>query len=127
MFMINWFERHNNLSFLIAIIVAGFIFYISSIPASGFPSGLGITTKIYHILIFFILESFLLISLLQGKPKYKYFITTTILIVIAYSITDELHQFFVPGRHTAINDVLIDSIGILLAGIMYALRLNLKQ
>ena len=28
-----------------------------------------------------------------------------------YSATDEFHQFFVPGRHPAITDVMIDSIG----------------
>lgn len=125
--MLNWFEKHNNVSFLVAILIAIIIFYLSSIPASGFPSGLGITTKIYHIVIFSLLTFFLLIALIQGKNKYKYFVITTCLVVITYAITDEVHQSFVPGRNPAITDVLIDSIGILFVGIVYFLRLKLKK
>jgi len=72
------------------------------------------------------LTFFLLIALVQGKVQYKYFILTTLLIVIAYAITDELHQLFVLGRHTAISDVLIDSIGIFCAGALYSLNLKEK-
>jgi len=32
-------------------------------------------------------------------------------LTVAYSATDEFHQSFTPGRHPAITDVLIDSIG----------------
>jgi len=32
-----------------------------------------------------------------------------------YSATDEFHQSFVPGRHPAITDVMIDSLGAILA------------
>ena len=32
-----------------------------------------------------------------------------------YSATDEFHQSFVPGRHPAVTDVVIDSIGAALA------------
>lgn len=124
--MANWLEIHNNISFLIAILIAGFIFFLSSIPSSGFPSELGMIPKLYHIVIFFMLTFFLLIALVQGKVQYKYFILTTLLIVIAYAITDELHQLFVLGRHTAISDVLIDSIGIFCAGALYSLNLKEK-
>lgn len=34
------------------------------------------------------------------------------IIGIAYAISDELHQFFVPGRGPGIKDVLIDSLGV---------------
>ena len=38
------------------------------------------------------------------------------MLALLYSITDEFHQFFVPGRHAAITDVLIfDNLGALLA------------
>ncbi|MFA5258577.1 MAG: VanZ family protein [Candidatus Pacearchaeota archaeon] len=124
--MVNWLETHNNVSFLVAILLAGFIFYSSSIPSSSFPSGLGILTKLYHLGIFFILTFFLLMALVQGKAQYKYFILTTLLIVIAYAITDELHQLFVLGRNTAIGDVLIDSIGIFCAGALYSLTIKEK-
>lgn len=42
------------------------------------------------------------------------------LIGTSYAITDEIHQFFVPGRSCEIRDVCIDSLGIL-TGIIIAI------
>lgn len=36
-------------------------------------------------------------------------------IVAAYSITDELHQYFIPGRSCELRDVLVDSAGAFIA------------
>ena len=36
-----------------------------------------------------------------------------IAIGIAYAVTDEVHQAFVPGRHGAVLDVLVDAVGVL--------------
>ena len=36
---------------------------------------------------------------------------------LAYAVTDELHQFFVPLRGARMSDVLIDAGGILIAGL----------
>ncbi|MCC6259595.1 MAG: VanZ family protein [Anaerolineales bacterium] len=45
------------------------------------------------------------------------------LLAILYSATDELHQSFVPGRHSSISDVLIfDNIGAIAALWIYKLR-----
>lgn len=125
--MIKWFEKHNNISLLIAIIIGIFIFYISSIPSSGFPSGLGFSTKIYHVAIFFLLSFALLVSLVQGKKKYKIFVLNSVLIAASYAITDEIHQSLIFGRHMSLFDVLIDTIGILIAGIVYLLILNYSK
>lgn len=38
-----------------------------------------------------------------------------LIISIAYAVSDEIHQRFVPHRSATIGDVAIDSIGILLA------------
>ena len=35
-------------------------------------------------------------------------------IGIAYAATDEVHQAFVPGRHGAVLDVLVDAVGVLI-------------
>jgi VanZ family protein len=45
-----------------------------------------------------------------------------ILFSIVYAISDEFHQLFVVGRTCSLSDVLIDSIGILLAGLIYLLQ-----
>ena len=41
-----------------------------------------------------------------------------------YAVTDEIHQYFVPGRACELTDVIIDSIGVV-CGIMIALIIAL--
>ncbi len=43
-------------------------------------------------------------------------------ITVAYAISDEVHQTFVEGRHGALSDVAIDTLGIGLAGLAVVLR-----
>jgi VanZ family protein len=87
-----------------------FIFFLSSIP--NLQSGLEkiydlVLRKIAHLLEYGIL--FLLLSRPLNKSlKWAVFIS------IFYSILDEFHQNFVPGRNMALADVCFDSAGILL-------------
>lgn len=123
---ITWFEKYYIISLIIAIIIAIFIFYLSSIPSSGYPVGLGIMTKVYHIVIFSLLSFFLILAMVRGKTEDKYYIFIAILLSMLYSTSDEIHQSFVPGRNPAFTDVMIDSIGILIAGIIYSIRIKIK-
>lgn len=38
-----------------------------------------------------------------------------VLIAVTYGITDELHQYFTPGRHCSFKDILANSFGALMA------------
>ena len=84
-------------------------------PSEGFPW----KPIAYHFYAFLFLSVFLLISLTKGKNKKL--ILISFIIVIFYGITDEFHQLFVPSRAFAISDILIDSAGILFAGLIYIL------
>lgn len=118
--MLSWFEKHNKLSWVITILIAGIIFYISSLT---FPPGPPVVFNwkpiVYHFYAFLFFAAFLLISSTKGKNKK--FIVLAIIISIIYAISDEIHQIFVPGRAFAISDILIDSAGILFAGLLYSL------
>ena len=46
----------------------------------------------------------------------------SLLIVIAYSLSDEIHQSFVPSRTASIYDSMIDSVGGLTALVLLAIR-----
>lgn len=46
---------------------------------------------------------------------------------LAYGVTDELHQFFVPFRGAKFTDVGIDGVGIILAGLMIMLWTHIKN
>ena len=109
-------------SWLPAVLLAGMIFYFSSIPdlRSGLPDIFDIVLrKIAHAGEFGILAILVMraISSLKQqhnrKPSFN-IILTVIIIVILYAISDEIHQGFVSGRVASATDVLIDSIGAIL-------------
>ena len=73
-----------------------------------------------HFFIYFILGMLIYTLLKEYMPKYKFILT--IILVLLYAISDELHQNFVAGRTGTIKDVFIDSFG----GITGAMAMKLK-
>lgn len=69
-----------------------------------------------HFSIYAVLGIFALLSLVTYKsiPLVHRFISSA-LICLAYSVSDEIHQSFVPGRSCELRDVCIDFCGSLLA------------
>lgn len=64
--------------------------------------------KCAHFSVYLVLGVFVTNALnLSGKYRFLY----CILICAFYAMTDEFHQYFVPGRGPAIKDILIDSAG----------------
>lgn len=55
--------------------------------------------------------------------KRKQIFFATFIICVIYSITDEIHQLFVPGRTGKASDVLVDSIGGL-CGLLFLLCIH---
>ena len=105
-----------------AIAWAGVIFILSSLPGAFFtiPTRLPVD-KAFHAGIFFIFclllnRAFINQTRLLTLSRYRLLIS--FLIVVAYGISDEFHQTFVPGRTPDFADALADSIGGLL-GILY--------
>ncbi len=126
--MIAWFEKHHTISLIVTLVIGITIFYISS---QSFEKGSGpefpLKSIVYHFFIFAVFAFFLLISLTKGKTKNKHFIMVAMLMAIAYGITDELHQFFVPNRYSSLNDALVDSLGIMISSVVYSLRMRLNH
>ena len=127
--MIRWFEKHNKISLAIAILIAVVIFYLSSLKFEYYPGVMtpsNIRSLLYHIFVFFLFTLFLLISLLQGKGKFSIFILA-IVISIIYGISDEIHQFFVPGRFCSLLDVGVNGVGILFASMSYLILIKYRE
>ena len=116
--MINWLEKHNKISFLIVLVMASIIFYVSSLSFSGTGGGISYKSYIYHFTAFSYLALFLLISFSKGKYN-KLLILIAVFIAIIYGISDEIHQYFVPNRFPSLIDILTNSIGILITSIAY--------
>ena len=95
-------------AWLPVVVWAALIFTLSSIPDLG--TGLGgwdlALRKIAHAAEYAVLGALLLRAVGRELPAAA--------LGIAYAVTDEVHQAFVPGRHGAVMDVLIDAVGVLL-------------
>ena len=107
-----------------AILFMVVIFSFSSVPSAEMPNfGLMdfIIKKGGHALGYGLLALTYLRGLRGQHPRRSEF-TQTMLIAwilsVLYSATDEFHQSFVPGRHPAITDVMIDSVGAAVALIL---------
>lgn len=61
-------------------------------------------------------------SPIQSKRSRNKIILYSWLFGTLYAVTDEIHQFFVPGRSCEIRDVCIDSLGVL-TGIIFVLMI----
>jgi len=99
------------------VIWAAVIFTLSSIPS--LSTGLGtwdtILRKGAHLTEYAVLGG-LLYRALGREPL-------ALAVGIGYAATDELHQYFVRGRHASPVDVAIDAVGVA-AGMLIWLRLR---
>lgn len=112
------FKQSINLKFFIlSVIWASMIYYLSSIPdlKSDFNSLIDfILRKGAHIFVYMIL-SYLLAKIFDQK-SWRY-LSGVVLVSLLYAISDEWHQSLVIDRSGNARDVLIDLVGIFL-GIM---------
>jgi VanZ family protein len=85
---------------------AALIFVLSSIPDLG--TGLGgwdvALRKVAHAAEFAVLGFLLARAIGRERPA--------LVLGIAYAVSDELHQHFVPGRVGSPLDVLLDTVGV---------------
>jgi len=99
------------------LIWAAVIFTLSSIPS--LSTGLGtwdtILRKAAHLAEYAVLGG-LIYRALGREPL-------ALAVGIAYAATDELHQYFVRGRHASPVDVAIDAVGVAI-GMLVWLRLR---
>jgi VanZ family protein len=119
--IISFLQRPFFRYHLPAIMFAVVIFILSSIPKLNPPNlGFKVQDKFYHFVFygafgFLVARSFSFLKFSQVFPK-KY-LFYAILFSVAYGLSDEIHQYYVPGRQCSFGDFLADSIGAI-AGIM---------
>ena len=120
----NRFEQAERilLFYLPPLLCMATIFYLSSqswVPIP-LPAWVIIRDKVAHAIMYGIL-CFLWIRAFRAgdrRPLRLVFFVAAVLITIAYGISDEYHQSFVPGRTATAGDALADSIGAILAALI---------
>ncbi len=101
------------LVWLPTVAYCGLIFYLSSqeipVKVSLFP----MQDKAIHVIEYGLLSVLFFISLSKSMPAYNIKIVAVLAIAFSglYGISDEIHQYFVPGRESSIGDVTADFIG----------------
>ena len=78
-----------------------------------------IIRKLAHFTEYFILGILVINMFNRNNISNKYLIS--IILCIIYACTDEVHQFFVPGRSCQVTDVIIDSMGSIMGVYLYKL------
>lgn len=99
------------------------IFALSSIP--NLKTNLEedyILRKVAHAVEFAILTFLFIRALKQEKISFAKILIFSVIFAIFYALTDEYHQTFVLNRHGALKDVAIDSIGILIMGLVWYIK-----
>ena len=91
------------------------IFYLSSQPMPEIDLGFSAQDKVVHLVAYGLLGALLLGALpLRAGGYTRSQVLLAAMIGSLYGISDEWHQFFVPGRSMDMLDMLADAVGALL-------------
>ncbi len=109
--------KRKSLKLIFFVLYTILIFALSSVPGRDIPSQVSPYSSTFHFFLYF----FYGISILLAIGKFRYSYT----FGVVYALSDELHQYFVPGRTCDPMDFLVDSVG-LLVGMLVLLVLREK-
>ena len=114
-----------------AILYAILIFILSASPSISPPPGFVLEDKIYHFIEYGVFSLLLFLVFFTSGREYlrKHVFLLSTLVGMAYAVSDEIHQKFVPGRSSEFLDFVADSLGIVLVqiGIWLYLRRRRKH
>lgn len=100
-------------TWLPAILLMALIFVFSSLPGANVSAN-GNVDYLSHKLVHVFLYAVLCLSLYRATKN----IVLAVVLTILYGITDEYHQTFVPTRMGSYKDVIADTLGALITGIL---------
>ena len=97
------------------------IFFLSSIPGADIPALFVYQDVISHLVTYFILACFFARALKHTYSNLSSLkiILYTVVFAVAYGVSDEFHQAFVPGRVVSGLDVMVDGVGSLIGGLIF--------
>ena len=111
-------RTRSTAALVLAIAMACFIFFMSSIPGSGLPPNLGFWTIVAHFSEFAVFAALVAIALDYKVSSRLLVVLLAVVIASAYGASDEFHQLFVPGRFTDVADWITDTCGALFGSLV---------
>lgn len=115
--LFDWYQSSKvikgkiNIYWLVSLLYMGLIFYVSSYPETIKTPSFSYLDKPVHIVEYGILASLIHLSLRDTNAAKHHLFGLAFAIAFIYGISDEIHQYFVPGRQADILDVLANGVG----------------
>lgn len=88
----------------------GFIFFLSSQPDVPVPAWFSGQDKLFHVVLYLPLGFLMSLGLAHWGLR-KNLVIYVSLLALLYGVTDEVHQYFVPGRDASVLDLIADLVG----------------
>ena len=111
----------RRLSLLLALTWMVLLFYLSHGPSLNTPIQFVHQDKVLHAGVYAVLGILLLTAQPMRARGYSWRqACISALIASAYGLSDEIHQYFIPGRNSDILDWVADSAGALIAASLLA-------
>jgi branched-subunit amino acid transport protein AzlD len=105
----NWRSRFN-VYWIISVLYMGLIFILSSFPPPMELPAFSFADKLAHLLAYGVLASLIYLALKKSQVSFHP-ISIPFLIAFLYGVSDELHQYFVPGRDADPFDAVANGVG----------------
>jgi len=121
---LNVIRRNINIYWLLSFFYMGLIFYLSSYPVAIKVPSFFCSDKLVHIVEYGILASLIYVALKKGNVTKHHVVALAFAISFLYGVSDEIHQYFVPGRQGDIFDVMANGIGALCFPLAFQYRNN---
>jgi len=111
----------RRLSLLLALAWMALLFYLSHQPSIETPTLFSGQDKVLHAAVYALLGLLLLAAQPRQAQGYSWQqVGISALIASLYGLSDEIHQYFVPGRSNEILDWVADTVGALIAASLLA-------
>ena len=111
----------RRLSLLLALAWMALLFYLSHQPSIETPTLFSGQDKVLHAAVYALLGLLLLAAQPRQAQGYSWQqVGISALIASLYGLSDEIHQYFVPGRSSEVLDWVADTVGALIAASLLA-------
>jgi VanZ family protein len=104
-------------AWLLALFYMAGIFYLSHQPTVPLPERFPHQDKVFHFLAYWILGFLLAHAASRGGTKRRFWFAFS--CAALYGVSDEIHQYFVPGRDASVGDWVADAIGAWFGAYLY--------
>lgn len=101
----------RSIAWPVVVAWMGALFFLSSLPSPPQTLAFDFGDKIAHAAAFGVLGCFLSFARLPYPLGSLNRVMLVTVLVIAYGVSDEFHQSFVPGRDSSATDIVADGIG----------------